>query len=66
MYGKKLYKVDAGKKVCGVCGGIAKYLNLDVNLVRVLWAVLSVFYGVAIVLYIVLAFVLPSENDIID
>ena len=36
---KRLYRVREGRKVCGVCLGVAEYLNIDVTLVRVLWAV---------------------------
>ena len=48
---KKLYKVDEGKALCGVCAGLAEYLRMDVSLVRVLTVVLTVatsnfMYGV--------------------
>ena len=32
MGNKRLYKVEKGKKICGVCLGIADYLNIDVTL----------------------------------
>ena len=31
---KKLYKSNTDKKICGVCGGIAEYLNTDATLIR--------------------------------
>ena len=34
--GKKLYKKTSEKKICGVCAGLAEYLNIDVTVVRVL------------------------------
>ncbi len=61
---KRLYKIDQGKKICGVCGGVAEYFNIDPSMVRILWAVLSVFYGAGIVLYFVAAFVLPYKHQI--
>ncbi len=61
---KRLYKIEEGKKICGVCGGVAEYFNIDPSMVRILWAVLSVFYGVGIVLYLVAAFVLPYKHQI--
>ncbi len=61
---KKLYKIDQGRKLCGVCGGVAEYLNLDPSVVRILWAVLSVPYGIGILLYFVAAFVLPNKSDV--
>jgi phage shock protein C len=32
-------------KIAGVCGGISEYLNVDSTVVRLVWAVLSVFPG---------------------
>ena len=42
MQPKKLYRVREGRKVCGVCLGVSEYLNVDVSLVRVLWALATV------------------------
>lgn len=32
---KKLYRSRSDKKLCGVCGGLAEYFELDVNIIRV-------------------------------
>ena len=37
---KRLYRVEQGKMLCGVCGGIAEYFDLDPSLVRLGWIVL--------------------------
>lgn len=37
---KKLYKIEHGKKICGVCGGIAEYFGLDATIVRIAWALI--------------------------
>ncbi|MHC1749404.1 MAG: PspC domain-containing protein [Cellulosilyticaceae bacterium] len=62
MEPKKFYKIDEGKKLCGVCGGVAEYFNFDPSIVRILWAVLSLAYGVGVILYIVCAIVLPTKT----
>lgn len=31
---KRLYKIEEGKKLDGVCGGIAEYFDIDPTLVR--------------------------------
>lgn len=36
MNNKKLYKSADDRKICGVCGGIAEYFNVDSTLVRLL------------------------------
>lgn len=60
----RLYKIENGKKVCGVCGGLAEYFNVDPALVRIVWGVISLYYGIGIVLYFVSAFVLPYKHEI--
>ncbi|MBE5959809.1 MAG: PspC domain-containing protein [Lachnospiraceae bacterium] len=56
---KKLYKSHVDRKVCGVCGGIAEYINIDPTVVRLLW-VLFAFTGAGILAYIVAALVMPD------
>lgn len=50
-------------KIAGVCAGFARYFDLDVTLVRVLWVVLTVFplpcFG--LVSYIVAWIVMPKD-----
>lgn len=58
---KKLYKIVDGRILCGVCGGFAEYLNLDINLVRILWAVVSCFAGAGVIAYIIAALILPEK-----
>ena len=42
--------------------GLAKYLNMDVNLVRILAVVITLFTGIPIVLYLIALFVMPEES----
>lgn len=58
---KKLYKLDEGKMLDGVCGGIAEYFDIDPTLVRVVWAIVSAFGGGGIIAYIVCALVMPRK-----
>lgn len=61
---KRIYRVEEGRKLFGVCGGIAEYFNLDPSVIRVIWAVVSVFWGTGIIAYIICAFVLPNKSEI--
>ena len=63
MNGKKLYKSKTDKKICGVCGGLAKYLNMDVTVVRLLAVLLTLFVGGGLIAYIVAALVMPEEPE---
>lgn len=47
----------------GVCGGIAKRIGVDANLVRLLWAAFSVgSIGMGVLVYLAVGFILPEEN----
>ncbi len=65
---KRLYKSKTNKKMCGVCGGIAEYMNADPTLIRVAYLLLSFctasFPGLLV--YIILAIVMPEEPDYED
>ena len=61
---KKLYKVSEGKKICGVCGGIGEYFNIDPTLVRLGWALVSLFAGAGVIGYIVCAVIMPEKNEL--
>jgi len=62
MEGKKLYRSNTDKMIAGVCGGLGHYFGVDPTLVRLIFALL-VFFGVGsgLVLYIILAIVMPLE-----
>jgi len=49
------------KKIAGVCAGFARYLEVDVVLVRVLWLALALCTGVGFIAYIVGWIVMPKE-----
>jgi phage shock protein C len=61
---RRFYKIEQGRKIFGVCGGLAEYLNIDVAIVRIVWAVLGLCYGTGLVLYLVCAVVLPNKSEI--
>ena len=58
---KKLYRVEEGKMIAGVCGGLAEYFNIDITLIRLAWVVLSLLAGSGIVAYIIAAIIMPPK-----
>ena len=48
--------------VAGVCSGIAEYLNIDTTVVRIITAVLTVFGGSGILIYLVAWLVMPDSS----
>jgi phage shock protein PspC (stress-responsive transcriptional regulator) len=63
---KKFTKDSGNKMVCGVCAGIAKYFNIDPTLVRVLWALGTLFTAGlgGLIAYIVIAVIVPYDYEI--
>lgn len=51
---KKFKLSTTDKKLAGVCGGIADYMNLDATLVRAAFILLTLFTGVGLIAYLVL------------
>ena len=60
---KKLYRSRNNKQLAGVCGGLAKYLNMDATIIRLIWALLVICAGAGLLAYIVCALVIPEEPD---
>lgn len=61
---KRLYRSTHDRMLCGVCGGIAEYFQLDPTLVRLGWALVSILGGSGVLAYIVAAIIIP--NDPVD
>lgn len=61
---KVLRRPRDGRMLAGVCAGVADYFGLDVTLVRVIWAVVSIITGGAGVLaYLVAWIIIPDEGQ---
>lgn len=59
---QRLYRSRDDRMIGGVAGGVADYLNLDPSLVRVVWAILTIFSGgLLLVLYIIMLVIVPEE-----
>jgi phage shock protein C len=62
----RLYRSRDDRMLAGVAGGLAEYWNADPSLIRVIWALLIIFTGgLALVVYIVMAIVIPEEPDVL-
>jgi len=60
---RSLYRCRHDRKLAGVASGLAEFFDLDVSLVRILW-ILSIFVGgMGILLYIVMAIIVPLEPE---
>lgn len=48
------------RKLCGVCGGIAEYLNVDPTMIRLLWGLLVFCFGTGLLAYVIAAIIMPE------
>ena len=48
------------RKLCGVCGEIAEYLNIDPTIVRLIWLLLVLCAGTGMLAYIIAAIIMPE------
>ena len=61
----KFYKMKRNSMVSGVLAGLSDKWNFDVTLVRFLFAIFTVAnFGVGVIIYIILASILPTKEDI--
>jgi phage shock protein PspC (stress-responsive transcriptional regulator) len=59
---RRLYKIPHGGMSPGVCNGLAAYFNIDVSLVRFIFLLFTLFWGIGLVAYVLLIFLLPTAK----
>ncbi len=59
---KELKRSRTDRMVAGVCGGIGEYLEIDPNVIRLVWVVVTVFsMGIGLLAYLLAWFIIPEE-----
>jgi len=58
---RRLYRSRTDRKIAGICGGLAKYFDIDPVIVRLAWVLLFFLGGSGIFLYIIAWIVIPLE-----
>jgi phage shock protein C len=62
---KRLIRPRMGRKIAGVCQGMAEYFDLDVNLIRLVWLLSILFSGpLGPGAYVLAWIVLPQEPEL--
>lgn len=59
---KRLMRSHSDKVIGGVCGGIAKFTNIDPTLLRIVTLLLVLFGGLSLWIYIILWILLPIDS----
>ena len=58
---KRLFRARDDRWIAGVCGGLGKYLGVDSTLIRLGFILLTFWNGFGIILYILMALIVPEE-----
>ena len=56
---ERLTKSKTDRKLLGVCGGLGEYFGIDPTLIRLVFVALTLFDGIGLVIYIVMAIIIP-------
>ncbi|MGB7340975.1 MAG: PspC domain-containing protein [Phototrophicaceae bacterium] len=64
MDNKQLTKSSTEKRIAGVAGGLAEYFDVDPALVRLAFVLFTFLGGPGMIIYIILAIVLPDSDDV--
>ena len=59
---KQLFRSRENKMIAGVCGGVAEYFNIDPTIVRIVWVLFTLTYGLGLIAYIVAAIIIPEKG----
>lgn len=61
---KTLARSSTDRKISGVCGGIAEYLNIDSTIIRVAFILIVFAGGFGLLLYILAAIIMPMDYEV--
>ena len=61
---RKLYRSETDKMIGGVCGGLSEYFGIDSTLIRLVFALIVVYGGSGLILYVILWIVIPTESRV--
>lgn len=59
---RQLYRSKGNRMLAGVCGGVAEYFGIDPTVVRLIWVLVTLTYGIGLIIYIIAAIVIPESG----
>lgn len=60
---KRLYRDTDNQRIFGVCSGLAQYFDVDVVVIRVLWALAILVAGTGLLAYLIFALVMDTKAE---
>ena len=61
---RRLMRSTTDRRIAGVCGGLAKYLNVDPTVLRIIFLIAILFCSLGIWAYLIIWLVAPEDNRI--
>ena len=61
---RKLTRSTSERRIAGVCGGIAKYLNVDPTVIRILFLIALICGALGFWMYLIVWIAAPEDNRI--
>lgn len=61
---RKLTRVRSGRKIAGVCGGLAKYFDIDPTVVRIIFLILLFIGGGGFLIYLIIWICAPEDPEV--
>lgn len=58
---KRLYRSNTDRRIGGVCGGLGEFFDKDPTFFRILFVVVSLFWGFGIILYLIMWLIVPLK-----
>lgn len=59
----RLERSRTNRVIGGVCGGLAEYLDVDATFVRVVMLILGIPFGIGVLIYFLLLFLMPNPGE---
>jgi phage shock protein PspC (stress-responsive transcriptional regulator) len=60
---KRIYRSKNDRIIAGICGGLAKYFDVDPAIVRIIFLLLFFFKGIGFLAYLIMWFVIPTDPN---
>ena len=61
---RRLHRSDDQRMLLGVCGGLSEYFDIDPTIIRIVFALAALFGGGGVLVYVVLALIMPSAESL--
>ncbi len=58
---RRLSRPMYDKSIAGVCSGFARYLGVDVIVVRIVWLLVAIFTGIGFIAYPICWIIMPKD-----